>query len=50
MGDQAVDFNSMAGRALALEHTLLLLILLFGLLSSQGPLRLCVPKGVDTAN
>lgn len=43
MGDQAVGLISMAGSALALEHALLLVLLLVGLLSSQGPLRRYVP-------
>lgn len=43
MGDQTVGFISMAGSALALEHALLLVLLLVGLLSNQGPLRRYVP-------
>ena len=40
---QTVGLVSMAGSALALEHALLLVLLLVGLLSSQGPLRRYVP-------
>ncbi len=43
MGDQTIGYISMAGSALALEHALLLVLLLVGLLSSQGPLRRYVP-------
>ena len=43
MGDQTIGYISMAGSALALEHALLLVLLLIGLLSSQGPLRRYVP-------
>ncbi len=43
MGAQTVDSISMSGSAPALEHALLLVLLLVGLLSSQGPLRRYVP-------
>lgn len=43
MGDQAVGLVSLSGSALALEHALLLVLLLVGLLSSQGPLSRYVP-------
>lgn len=40
---QTVGLVSLAGSALALEHALLMVLLLVGLLSSRGPLRRYVP-------